>query len=171
VNIHELDRLEKDSIFEFVIRARDLGLLRGRILDYGCGRQPYRQVCEAAGEYFAYDRASFLGNVSREDVGDVIGTGDFDTVLATQVVQYVPDGYRWLRDIRDNILVPGGHLVMTYPTHWPEIRDDQHRYTKLGMEATLRASAFTVVRHDLRLALPFDGFELAVGYGVIGRAG
>jgi hypothetical protein len=174
VNIHELDTLEKDSIRKFVHAAADDGLIRGRILDYGCGLQPYRDILEGAGQYTGWDRRAYLGNVSRKDIGDAwlaIAQNDWDTVVTTQVIQYVPDGYRWLRDIRDNLLVLGGHLVMTYPTSWPEIRDDHRRYTKIGMEQLLAASAFTIVRHEQRAVLPFDGFELALGYGVIGRAG
>lgn len=171
MNISELDAVEKDSIRMFLHRACDDHLVRGRILDYGCGQQPYRKLLSGAGDYVAFDRKSFPGNVSMKDIGALTDRGDFDTVVSTQVVEYVHDGYRWLRDIRDELLVPGGHLVMTYPTHWPELRDDLHRYTKIGMEQMLAAAAFTVVRHEERASLPFDGFRLAVGYGVIAKAG
>ncbi len=171
MNIHELDAIEKDSIRGFLERACGDGTVRGRILDYGCGKQPYRELLQGAGEYTPWDRKQLRGNVSGGDVGDWFLNGDFDTVVSTQVIQYVQSGYQWLRHIRDTLMVPGGHLVMTYPTTWPEIRDDLHRYTRLGMEQMLAAAAFTVIRHEQRAVLPFDGFELALGYGVIARAG
>lgn len=169
MNIHELSAIENDTIRRFVNAAADDGLLRGRILDYGCGKQPYRDICRGAGEYVPYDRREFGGNVSGKDIGGPNGDRDFDTVLATQVIQYVDYPWVWLCKIRDKYLVPGGHLVMTYPGAWPVLRDDLQHFTKLGVERLLAAASFTVVRHELRASLPFDGFEIPTGYGVIAR--
>ena len=39
-----LTRLERDSIRAFVMSAGAEGYLSGRVLDYGCGRMPYRKI-------------------------------------------------------------------------------------------------------------------------------
>ena len=172
-----LRRLELKSIRDFVQYAADEEYLHGRVLDYGCGQQPYRDIVEAAdGEYVGYDRADNPGSVSGIDVGDLErespeeGTG-FNAILCTQVVQYVSvfelvngeffNFLKWL-------IVDNGYLVMTYGTNWPEVeKEDFHRHTKAGMEMLLTEAGFTIVQHHCRGMHP--GTDLALGYGVIAR--
>lgn len=167
-DIHTLDAIEKDSIRRFVERWAPK-YLTGDVLDYGCGRQPYRSVVdEVGGSYHPFDRVQFGGNVSGGNVGPDPRVGGYDAILCTQVVQYVPAVQllptvaRWASYLR-----PGGVLVMTYPTTWPEIRDDLHRFTRLGMESILGAGGFRVLRHEQRAAVPGLGVELPLGYGVV----
>ena len=178
-----LRELEAQSIRSFVQSAADEGYLSGRVLDYGCGKQPYREIVEAGGEYHGYDRAWFGGALA--DVGDVMeGEHDtwwfreWDSILCTQVLQYVPMEEEspfkmpWLlRNMARKIR--GGHLVLTYPTNWPEVEpDDLHRFTKAGMERLLGEAGFEIVKHEPRetAAVTLDGEELIAGYGVIARA-
>ncbi len=164
MNIHELDAIEKQSIEAFVASAVDV--LPGRtVLDYGCGKQPYREIVENAGfEYFPYDRASNGGGTGG-DIGD-LGGSHFDVVICTQVIQYVPSPLRLLDKFRD-LLQPFGMLVLTYPSAWPVIRDELWHFTLLGMETLTAGAGFTVARHEVRCALPFDGFEIPIGYGMV----
>src|SRR4029077_15678012 len=77
-----------------------------------------------------------------------------------------------------------GHLVMTYPTHWPEVEPEAlHAFTRAGRERLLVEAGFTIVRHERRGTL-YDprfpsgrekritatGEEFASGYGVVCRA-
>jgi len=184
---------ERESIRAFVQSAADDGYLSGRVLDYGCGRQPYRDIVEAVGgEYHGYDRQHFAGALF--EVGDVgqwepwMEDFDYDAILCTQVVQYIPLPvlterlYEW-GHARDTIRV-GSHLVLTYPTNWPEVEpEDLHRFTKAGMERLLTEAGFTIIRHERRGYLSDARFpsgrekritalgdEFAIGYGVICRA-
>lgn len=191
---------ERESIAAFVQQAADDGYLSGRVLDYGCGRQPYRGIVESAGgEYFGFDLPGFPANVSGERVvpagydlaieenhGHMTALhewtrkqGELDCVLCTQVIQYIPlaelyydssgDGL-WL-DLR--ILMPDDRetLVLTYPTHWPEVEpEDLHRFTKAGMERLLADAGFEIVLHERRHTAAVEGELLAIGYGVIARA-
>lgn len=183
---------ERESIRRFVQAAADDGYFSGRVLDYGCGRQPYREIVEAARlniGYEGFDLAEFPGNVSGTDVGDDEMFWDanaWDAILCTQVVQYVAPG----ADVIDLIaglhqrLFSGGHLVLTYPTNWPEVEDaDQHRFTRAGMERLLTDEGFTIVRHEARGSVHDPQFNTAVGkrvravgeefvlgYGVVARA-
>jgi len=198
--------LERESIRDFVQSAADEGYLSGRVLDYGCGRMPYREIVEAAGgEYHGFDRAYFPANVSGEHIG--LDEGPWDSILCTQVVQYVPDefdphdhsssaGVWGLLDYFHSLLSPErsifhpeqpGHLVLTYPTHWPEVEAaDLHRFTKAGMERLLTEAGFTIITHEQRASIrvgkagvfnaeDFQGWlhgteDFALGYGVIARA-
>lgn len=109
--VTDLRTIERDSIRSFVQSAADEGYLSGRVLDYGCGKQPYRDIVAAAGgEYYGFDLPWLPANVSGEIVwppgldGAVASrdghetalhswaraNGYFDAVLCTQVIQYVP---------------------------------------------------------------------------------
>jgi hypothetical protein len=134
-------QLERASIRAFVESA--VSEFHGRVLDYGCGLQPYRQIVESAGaEYHGWDRAHFPANVSVDDVGDVaLLAYRYDTILCTQVAQYWPDPAAELRKIRA-VTRKGGALVLTYPTSWDVIEpDDLWRFTRPGMERLLLARA------------------------------
>jgi hypothetical protein len=183
---------ERESIRTFVQSVADEGYLSGRVLDYGCGAQPYREIVEAVGgEYHGFDRKGYSGNVSGADVGEWepwMDDHDYDAILCTQVIQYVPLPvlterlYEW-GHARDTIGVDA-ILILTYPTNWPEIEpEDLHRFTKVGMERLLTEAGFEIVRHEQR-GVVFDpafpsgrnkritatGEEFALGYGVVCRA-
>lgn len=167
----ELAALEADSIRSFVGFAGANGYLKGRVLDFGCGKQPYRDIVEkAGGEYTGYDRSFFPGNASGREIGVTAfqGTLRWDTILCTQVVQYIDHWY--LNEQLREFSIKAEHLVLTYPTTWPEIRDDLCRFTKLGMEHLLTDAGFTIIEHSRRAVIPHEGFELALGYGCIARA-
>lgn len=161
--------LERESIRAFVESCAPL--LTGRVLDYGCGKQPYRDVVEqAGGEYVPYDRADFPANVSGEDLGDDrVFHRDFDAVLCTQVAQYWPTPENQLRWLNDSVAA-GGWLVMTFPTNWDEVETaDLFRYTAQGMGHLLSLSGWTVERMERRAEITLGGFRFPLGYGVVAR--
>lgn len=170
MNGDDVRRVERDSIRKFVASCSEY--LAGRVLDFGCGLQPYRDVVEAAGgEYVGFDRADFPGNVSGEDVGDDLETREgFDAVVSTQTIQYVEEPYEWLLELA-NLVRPGGVLVLTGPTNWPEVEpDDLFRYTRAGVEKLLRWAGFDVLRVESRASVRVgDGFELSLGWGAVAR--
>lgn len=178
-----LREAEAQSIRQFVRRAGRDGYLRGRVIDYGCGQQPYRELVEKfGGEYVGYDRVDFPGNVSCEDIGFLeaeeealgftIDWDDWNAVLCNQVLQYVPDAAALLMWFRHILSGKTGHLVMTYPTNWPEVEPwDLHRFTKAGMDRLLTDAGFEIVRHDWRHGFHArSGESFTAGYGVIARA-
>ena len=172
-NNQTVREVERQSIREFVVSCAPY--LDGRVLDYGCGKQPYRDVVEAAGgEYHGFDRAKFPANVSGEDVGErdplAPPPDAWDAILCNQVVQYVPRVFLLLRAFRLS-LAEGGHLVLTYPTTWAEVEpEDLHRFTRAGMERLIAAAGLYVERHEERAAIDLGGFRLPLGYGCLARA-
>jgi len=173
---------ERESIRAFVGHAGANGYLSGRVLDFGCGQQPYRDLVAAAGgEYIPFDRAHFPGNVSGEDVGgEPWPYTDYDTILCTQVIQYVD----YPADILRAFKLRGKVLVMTYPTTWAEVEAaDRWRFTKAGMTWMLEQAGFAILLHERRGTLYDARFpagrekritalsdEFAIGYGVVARA-
>lgn len=171
-----LREAEAESIREFVKAAALAGFLSGHVLDYGCGKQPYRNIIENhGGTYDGYDDVSFPANVSGVDVYVEDGQlpyDDYDAVLCTQVVQYVPDVHDFLRVLRSYIFKRKGLLILTYPTNWPEVeQEDLHRFTKAGMAFLIAGAGLTILLHKWRHGFKSQtGESFAAGYGVIARA-
>ncbi len=151
--------LERWSIRTFVEKHNDK--LVGRTLDYGCGRQPYRDL--VGGTYVAYDKNPEYGCTEPP-----WKHGLFDAILCTQVIEYITDPLLLLMKF-NNILRPGGFLVMTYPTNWDEVEgDDLFRFTRNGMELVLGRASFKVLAHEKRADVyTQDGFRFPLGYGVV----
>jgi SAM-dependent methyltransferase len=135
--------------------------LRGKVLDVGCGLQPYRPWMDRAVEYVGLDRE---GPLSKPDV---VGTVDalpfedrsFDGVLSTQVFEHVADPSRAFRECA-RVLRAGGRLVLTVPGVWPahEAPHDYWRFTRYGLERALREAGFDEID-----VAPAGGFWASVG--------
>lgn len=168
-----LRELERESIRAFVQSAADEGYLSGRVLDYGCGKQPYRDIVEAAGgEYEGFDSPTLPANVSGRE-HKIDWDSSWDAILCTQVLQYVVDYLSLVNGWPYWFGEGGGYLVLTYPTNWPEVEpEDLHRFTRAGMERLLTEAGFGIVRHEPRAvaAVTVDGENLYAGYGVVARA-
>ncbi|MGE4290654.1 MAG: methyltransferase domain-containing protein [Desulfovibrio sp.] len=93
-----------------------LGSLNGKILDVGCGRQPYRSFLPATATYVGMDIQSVEGVDHVYPVGGnfPFQNGVFDAVLCTQVLEHAEDGQLILDEIR-RVLKPGGVLVVSVP--------------------------------------------------------
>lgn len=149
-------QLERPSILSFM--EQNKSLLSGRVLDYGAGKQPYKHL--VSGEYEAYD-------ISYTDL--TMPRGSFDAIMCNQMIQYVMEPLSLFNFFFEK-LKSGGHLVMTYPTHWEEVEDnDIYRFTKRGMEFLLSSVGFEIIKHEERCRISFEDFHLAIGYGIIAR--
>ena len=163
VNIREV---EAQSIRSFVQKAADNGYLSGRVLDYGCGKQPYRDIVGASALYSGFDPGvSGLGDNWRIEA-------PFDAILCTQVIEYAYwrglGGF--LFDFHDGIS-KGGYLVMTGPTNWPIVeREDRVRFTPEGIAQELREAKFEIIHLEERGRFSFGGDERwCLGWSVIAR--
>ena len=153
-------RMERASIRWWMERQREY--LKGRVLDFGAGKpgtcyqpQPYRDLVD--GEYVPID------------IGDEYPDGEFDAILCTQMLNYCGP-VSALQKLRQSLKV-GGHMVITYPSNWTEIEeDDLWRYTRAGMSMLLnRYAPMEIVTHDLRATVHVGNFTFPLGYGVVAR--
>jgi len=162
------DRLAKHYLKRAV--QHSVKYASGRLLDVGCGRQPYRREFSRVVEgYYGLDlpkrRKSHhvglkrrLKNVFgyRDDSGhpDIYATAlclpfadmTFDTVLATELLEHLPCPARFLAEAY-RVLGPNGILIMTTPFVWPlhEIPSDFSRFTRWGLEKLLNDAGFSVM--------------------------
>jgi len=127
--------------------------VRGRLLDAGCGNQPFRDwYAPLAEEVICLDAAPLPGV-------DVVGLADrlpfadasFDTLLVTEVLEHVGDAEVAVAEIH-RVLRPGGHALITvpylYPTH--EAPYDFRRFTHFGLSAILKRHGLEVVTLDAK---------------------
>lgn len=155
--------LERRSIRTFVKKHREY--LKGKVLDFGAGTestcrkaQPYKEL--VLGEYIPYEPGDFE-----------LAASQYDAILCTQVLQYVPSPMQTIHLFK-RILNSGGHLVLTYPTCWDEVEsNDFWRFTKAGMERTLLNAQFVILHHERRAEIELNGFKFPLGYGVVALAG
>ena len=165
-----LRKVERDSIRAFIDAHREF--LTGLVLDYGCGKEPYRDVVAAAGgSYHGYDRSAWPANVSGRDIGDGLTLhNSWDTVMSTQVIQYVADPLAWLESIR-KFIRHSGFLVITGPTNWPIVEvEDRWRFTPTGIASLLNSAGFFVVDVKPRACVQHNDESWLLGWGAVARA-
>jgi SAM-dependent methyltransferase len=114
-------------------------VLRGRLLDVGCGRKPYRSLlsCET---YLGVDMAASPHAGAPFDClydGQNLpfGSAVFDSALCTEVLEHTKEPRRVLGEIA-RVLKPGGHVLVTAPMvlHHHEQPHDYFRFTRFGMK-------------------------------------
>ena len=128
-----LREFERESIRAFVEKAGTLGYLKGRVLDYGCGKQPYRSLVQSFGaEYVGYDHESFPGFIEGglNVATNPIWGNQWDAVLCTQAFHYIVDPPPAIAEIK-RVLRPGGAVLITVPVVWEYDRENpEHHYTE-----------------------------------------
>jgi SAM-dependent methyltransferase len=131
-----------------LMRCREY--VRGKLLDVGCGRKPYKDTYFAgADSYIGVDFAT--PNSQPDVVGSALDIPledqSFDTVVSTELLEHVPDPLRALREMH-RLLKPGGYLILATPMYWPrhEVPHDYFRYPYDGLLHLFKESQLEVVR-------------------------
>ena len=125
--------------------GRAAPLVRGRLLDAGCGKQPFRPWYGPLAERcVAVDLAPLDGLDARGRLDALpFRSATFDVVLATEVLEHVDDAEPATAELF-RVLAPGGHALVTvpflYPTH--EAPFDYRRLTHFGLADLLRRHGF-----------------------------
>jgi SAM-dependent methyltransferase len=132
-------------------RVVDSDLLEGgdKILDYGCGNKPYRELF--GDKFRTYVGADIVGNREAELVLDREGKvpaedASFDCVLSSQVLEHVTYPRLYLAEAH-RLLKPGGSLVLSTHGIWPYHPDptDYWRWTIEGLQFEVRQAGFEIV--------------------------
>lgn len=129
----------------------------GKVVDVGCGAQPYRTLLPVGMDYVGLDIANAeqaFGyappNVVHFDGGQwPAATRDADVILCTEVLEHVLDPAAMLREAFA-ALKPGGRLLLTVPfaARWHFVPHDYWRYTPSGLKHLLETAGFrSVVVH------------------------
>ena len=147
--------------FYFIRRALYKGViarkscLSGRLLDFGCGRKPYKPFFEVQ-EYIGLDIEESGHSHKNESIdvfydGGTIPFADnhFDSAFSSEIFEHVFNLDEVLREIQ-RVLNPGGHLLVTVPFVWDEheVPYDFGRYTSFGIAHVLKKAGFELVSSD-----------------------
>ena len=126
--------------------------LSGRLLDFGCGAKPYKDLFTSVSEYIGLDYASEGHSHADENIdffydGKTIPFPDnsFDSVFSSEVFEHVFSLQEILPEI-SRIIKPGGKLLVTCPFAWEEheIPVDYARYTRFALQDMLEKNGFIV---------------------------
>jgi SAM-dependent methyltransferase len=170
---------DKKTIRDFMTNGNYKKYFVGRILDYGCGAQPYKDLFNQV-NYFGYDpffpedrekryfSYPFIADPNRK----------FDTIIANQVFECVDNPVDTMRFL-GSMLNPGGCIVVTYNTAWfewarPGILGDYWRFSRLGMEKMMTDIGLVVLLSEERWSIDFQNVKdpntnLCLGYATIAR--
>ncbi len=129
--------------------------LKGRMMDFGCGEKPYRDLFQVE-EYIGVDIA-VSGHGTEATEVDVFYDGrhipfpdaHFDSVLASEVFEHVFNLDEILAELH-RVLKPGGRMLITIPFVWDEheIPYDFARYTSFALPHILGRHGFKVVQAE-----------------------
>lgn len=144
--------------------------VQGRVLDVGCGTQPYRKLYGST-EYigleidspatrraghadFFYDGATFP-----------FESDSFDSVVCNQVLEHVFNPREFLLEIH-RVLRDNGHFALSVPFCWDEHEqpNDYARYSSFGIRHLLETSGFSIVDHRKTAQDASTLFQLLICY-------
>lgn len=127
--------------------------LHGKLLDFGCGSKPYRELFTGVDEYIGTDMENEGHNHENEDI-DVYYDGKnlpfesnlFDAILCSEVLEHVPDLNHSLSEL-NRILRVNGKILITTPFVWPEheMPYDYRRFTSNGLKQVLEDNGFLIL--------------------------
>lgn len=136
-----IKKLQRDSF-----RAR-AAFLKGRVLDAGCGSQPYRRYV-ACDEYRGIDEARCVAADGIRASVEAIPFRDntFDSIICTEVLEHVGEPAKAFEEIH-RVLKTGGHLYLTTPQSWGLHYEpyDYWRFTRYGLERLVTGARLRVV--------------------------
>lgn len=146
----------------------------GQTLDFGCGRQPYRDIVQAVGAtYHPYDRAKFPDSHVKEDVGrDHPLALEWDTIVCNEVISLVDSPRSVLQAMHSGLQPGNGKLLLTYSQGWRQYNVlDRWRFTRGGMQWLLEKAGFEVLIHYPRWTVTIaPGWEIPMGYCAVAKA-
>jgi SAM-dependent methyltransferase len=145
--------------------------LKGKLLDFGCGKKPYESMF-AVDEYVGLDiESSGHSHIkSKVDVfydGKTIPFNDnhFDSIFSSEVITHIFNTSDVLSEIY-RVLKPDGMFLLTVPFSWfeNEIPYDNVRYTSFGIKYTLEEAGFEIIESEKTTNFIQTVIQLFIGY-------
>lgn len=160
--------LARSALYEAM--RQSASQVSGRLLDVGCGTQPYRSLFKVS-EYVGLEIDTPQARTRNIAVAYYDGgafpfeSDSFDAVLCNQVLEHVFEPESFLAEIR-RVLRPGGRLLLTVPFAWDEHEQpwDYARYSSFGLAALLGRNGFRILSHRKLRADASTLFQLGNGY-------
>lgn len=135
-------------------------LFRGKCLDVGCGDNPYEELLNPR-DYIGIDANI---NSKADIIGDAVllpfKDNRFDLILSVQVLQYVRDHQKAIKEM-SRVLKEDGILFLVLPNTCKEdpLNPDYHRFTREGVKLILKDAHLKPEKLE-----PIGGVFLSMGY-------
>lgn len=115
--------------------------MQGRVLDVGCGRQPFRGMLETAGyDYVGLDvvqnslnNVDVICSIDESLPQKLLTQSGFEFILCTEVLEHVADWDRAFLNLAA-LLAPGGLLLITCP-HFYRLHEEPHDFWRPTLHA------------------------------------
>ena len=120
-------------------------LLKGELLDFGCGSKPYESLFVNVSKYTGVDIENESHDHSNENIdfyydGTTLPFADesFDSLLSSEVFEHVPHLEHTMKELT-RVLKKGGQILITVPFSFPEheMPHDYRRLTYGGVQQIL----------------------------------
>lgn len=144
--------ISRKPIYDFLLSHIDL--IKGEVLDFGCGSMEYRNMLSTAQKYVGLDiegaeKNGFIGNgqvVYYDGVHIPFGNDTFDSVISIEVFEHVECLEEILEEL-NRVTKMKGLMVFTVPMNFPLHLEpyDFRRFTKYGIKQMLFNSGFEVL--------------------------
>lgn len=139
--------------------------MTGMVLEVGCGEQPYKRYFNRAQKIIATDFNPTRGKVDVATPAFPLPFRDqaFDGVIATEVLEHVPDPSAVFREFY-RILTVGGKVLLTTPMYWPahEQPYDFFRYPGHGVLVLASRAGF-----EIKALIPRGGVYAVMGQVIL----
>jgi SAM-dependent methyltransferase len=128
----------------------------GKLLDFGCGRKPYRNLFTNVTAYIGVDIEQETGHDHTNSQVDVFYDGKtipfdndtFDSAFCSEVLEHVFNVDEILPEL-NRVLKKDAQILITVPFCWNEheVPYDFGRYTSFGIKHLLEKHGFTVIEN------------------------
>lgn len=126
--------------------------LKGKLLDFGCGRKPYENLFNVT-EYIGVDMIE-TGHDHKNSKIDVYYDGKrlpfndsiFDSLFCSEVLEHIFNPEEILPEL-NRVLKPGAKALITVPFSWNEheMPYDYARYSSEGIKNLLEKNGFKII--------------------------
>lgn len=125
-------------------------LLKGLIIDLGCGERPFEQdILKYADTYIGVDWSNTIHGLQAEIIADLnqplpLPDESYDHVVSFEVLEHLSEPQVMLSEAY-RILRPTGGLTLSMPFQWwiHEEPWDYQRFTRYGLEYQLKKAGFS----------------------------
>ncbi len=122
--------------------------MNGRLLDYGCGGAPYRDLFANCPAYVRADmlQTPEIDLVLAPDGSTNEPDSTYDAIFSAQVLEHVPDPCGYVREC-GRILKTGGLVLLSTHGLFLEHKcpNDYYRWTSQGLEELFRVHGFEIL--------------------------
>jgi len=126
---------------------------KGKLLDFGCGSKPYKELFVNVDEYIGVDYDS-QGHSHQGEAIDFFYDGEvlpfendsFDSIFTSEVFEHVFSLNKILNEL-NRVLKDNGQILITCPFVWEEheIPNDYARYTQFALKDLISNAGFEIV--------------------------